>query len=148
MSIKNKIYCEKAHHVLIYRKIFKIHQVKKARWRQVYIVCHLYGIKEKAKHVCLSASVCAENSGRIGEGPAAVTGLGRGGREEPLEAGGVEYRGVREISHCIPFYAFWCLKHVNIVLFKKLNKTHCNRTEILNRDINGFIILYSRIFTN
>lgn len=45
----------------------------------------------------MPASVCTENSGKIGVGPAAEVGLGSRGKED---------RAIREISHCTPCYAF------------------------------------------
>lgn len=47
--------------------------------------------------LCPPASVCTENSGKIGVGPAAEVGLGSRGKED---------RAIREISHCTPCYAF------------------------------------------
>lgn len=38
----------------------------------------LDGIKAETKNLCLSASVCTKNSGKIGMEPAAVVGLGGG----------------------------------------------------------------------
>lgn len=43
------------------------------------ITCTLCAVKEETKTVCLSASVCAENPGKLGVGPVAVVCLGVGG---------------------------------------------------------------------